>query len=535
MAPIARFLAGFAFMLFGLKLFSLNINQLTSHRFRKLVTRFTPNAFFAMCWGTILSILTAGKAILTPCIAGALLSFQAITIEKASLMVIWSCVGSTFFVYIAGYKLKTFILMIIGIFGLGYVFNKPKGWKTSLACVFSLGLILLGIQEIKESAITLIQLPILQSAIDTTKAYPIIALLAGAAISFCIQNVFGTLVIGISLVDTGALELEQAMLYTYGAYFGEGTAKFLYLPAFSTVYKRLIILLPAFYLLTFFIGVSSHFIERYWEIPLYYQFVNNLTDDPKRFFAHFNLALQLTTGIIFSLGLPLIVCLIKKIGAKHADIDVVKPLEIPQPVLEDPDLTLMLVKKEEIRLFQYVPKYFENVRSGVSLENPDLHESLHEQLTENFHKLHEIYSGLLNENSYDPSIGDEILRSIELQEFVNSLESNIYLFSLEIDVLLKLTKDRPQLSDIILRFVEALDVIILTMLESLKHPEKNNLDALNKITSERGEILESIRNKFSKDLNAAEQSSLRKIVNLFESSIWIASKISSLASMETHL
>ena len=101
MSSVAAFISGFAFFLVGLKLFSANLNQITSKRFRVLITRFTPNDWMAGLWGVLLSLLTAGNTILTPCITAGFKTVKAIDFRKSIQIVIWSRVGSCFFIYLA--------------------------------------------------------------------------------------------------------------------------------------------------------------------------------------------------------------------------------------------------------------------------------------------------------------------------------------------------------------------------------------------------------------------------------------------------
>jgi len=280
MESIAELLAGFAFFLVGLKLFSSNLNQLTSHRFRAFITHYTPNDFVAGLWGSILSIFTAGNTFLTPCVAGGLLTVKALTLRKAIMITIWSRVGSCFYIYLAGINIKLFVMFLIGITGISYAISKPKKLTTLAASTFSLGLVLFGIQEIKSSTKVLVTLPWFENLIQYTYQYPFIAFIAGVLFIICAQSLFGALVITVGFVASGVFNIQQALLFIYGLYLGEAILKIFYLPVFKRAFKKTIVLLPIFYFVAFFIGTLFFIAEHLSGIPITDSFYSLLDTVP---------------------------------------------------------------------------------------------------------------------------------------------------------------------------------------------------------------------------------------------------------------
>ncbi len=534
MESMATFIAGCAFFLVGLKSFAANLNQITSERFRALMTKFTPNDFIAGIWGVLLSLLTAGNTMLTPCITAGFESVKAITFRKGIQIVIWSRVGSTFFIYLAGFNIKLLVLTMLGLAGISFAVNRPKKYVNLASSVFYLGLVLYGIQLIKGSTKGLIHYPWFESIVHYAHEFPIIAFVAGFLFLMAAQSLFGVLVIALSFIETGVFGIEQALLFTYGAYLGEAVLKVCYLAAFKGVFRQIISLLPAIYLVAFLVGALTYFLDSVMGIPCIHALSKALASDDKRIMANVNLFVHLVTSLILSFNVVWLERIIKKtISGEVVEEKKLRPVEIPSQILDDALTTLALINKEELRFVEYFPEFMEHVRSGELATYPLLNAELHSELKTNLETLRGIYSKLLNRSQYKKEVSSKIIQGIERHNLTMSLEENLFKFCVLIEKLRKATESDAIISEKFLNFVEAMDTKLLSLIDVLREPEEEfNVTILRKITTVRDDLMKELREAYSTSLDDESKVDLLNLFNLFESSIWLIKKIGSIVEEE---
>ncbi|MFT4553547.1 MAG: phosphate:Na+ symporter [Chlamydiales bacterium] len=530
----AEFIAGFAFFLVGLKLFSVNLNQLTSKRFRTLITKYTSNDVMAGFSGVLLSLLTAGNTVLTPCIAAGFETVKAINFRKAIQIVLWSRVGACLFIYLAGLDIHIFILFLLGMAGISFASNKPKGYSTFASSAFDLGLVLFGITTIKHSTKVLLEFDWFSQIVEYTQLYPEISFLAGIVFILCSQSLFGAMVIAVSFIDSGVFNIEQAVLFSYGVYLGEAILKIFYLTAFKGIFKKVMSLLPAIYLFVFFVAFLDYILENYVGIPLIQAAAHAISSSPKQELAHINFGVHFVAVLLMSINVGRMEAFIHKVVGVVEE-DELEVFEVPEELLDDSEITMSLITKEELRLIKSFPKYMENVRSGVGLQDPLFHKSLHEYLHLNLQAIRNTYSGLLGRSRYHKKVSGQLLDGIEKQNLLMALEDNLFHFSTSIDLLRSMSKDDPEFSSKFLNFVEAMDATLLTLGDVMEDPsEKFNLSILKQITEGKEDFMKEIRDQYSSHLAILGRVELIKVVNLFESSVWVIHKITNVA-VENHV
>lgn len=530
MATFASFIAGFAFFLVGIKLFSANINQLTSKRFQSLVKRFTPNDYVAALWGIILSLITAGNTVLTPCITAGFESIKAINFRKAIQIVLWSRVGSCAFIYIAGFNIKVFILFMLGIAGLSFAFKRPRRYVSFASAIFDLGLILFGIQQIKSSTKLLVHYDWFEQMTLYAQDVPEAALVIGFLFLICAQSLFGGIVVALSFLDSHIFNAEQATLFLYGAYLGEAILKILYLRAFKGIFKQVMSLLPLIYFVTFFVGISSYIFGHYFGLPSIESLAHDYAKDVKQEIAHINFAVHLISVLILSFGVLAVQSTVYFFLGKAEETEEDDLIHIPEEVLHDPVMTLSLIRKEQTVLIKKLPLFISQSRSTESLKDPLLHAQLHKKLHENLQILRDVFSDILHNRHHNPEISQSLVLGIEKHNLLISLEENLYEFVNSLDHLRVSTKDNSELCEKFLNFAEAMDATLLSMIDLFQNPkEEFNVKILEQITSSREEFMKKLREDYSSQLDINEKLQLIQLINLFETNVWIIHKIARIA------
>ncbi|MCB1136938.1 MAG: Na/Pi cotransporter family protein [Chlamydiia bacterium] len=524
MISFAQFFAGFAFFLVGLKMFSTNLNQLTSLRFRKWITQFTPNNFIAAVWGVLLSILTAGNTYLTPFVCAGFQTVNALSLRRSIHMINWSRVGSCFYIYLAGFDIQIFILFLIGVAGTSFALSKPKRFSALMASVFALGLVLFGIQEIKDSTKIMVAFDWFNTIVAFANTHASVAFLAGLIFKIIAQSFFGALVVVLGLLDTNIFGIQQALLFMYGVYLGEAVLKALYLPILKDAFKQAVCMLPIYYGIAFLLGIGDYIAESYFDLPLLGYWAMKLSSSSKEFLAHVNFALHLLTALLITAFARPVESFLKSLASEGPG-EHIRPVDIPSDVLDDPVITMEMISKEEMRLVRYLPAYHENLRSGKALIDDSMQEYLHDNLSRNFATIRSIYADLLHRGSYHSTISALILSSIERQNLLVNLENNLFDFSQTITSLQKASVDDPDLRMRFLNFVEALDVILLSLLDLMDDPDPFRIEVIDALTREREDLLKEVRDHFSERLSMDQRVRLIRLINLFESSIWIMKRL----------
>lgn len=526
MASIAQFIAGFAFFMVGLKLFSTNLNQLTSFRIRKLITQFTPNNWSAGLWGIVVSVLTAGNTFLTPFIAAGFRTVNALDLRKAIHLVVWSRVGACFYIYLAGFNIKVFILFLIGMAGTSFGLSKPKRYATFMAAVFSLGLVLFGIQEIKGATKILVDYDWYQQVVGFANQHAIVALAAGSLFILASQSLFGALVVVLGLLDTRIFGTPQALLFMYGVYLGEAILKMAYLPALKGPFKKMMSLLPGFYLVAFVVGISLHLAEAYLPVPLLEGVARQWAVNDLQFLANVNFGVHLITAVLLSLSVLGLEKIMNRLGESKDGTEAIAPVEIPSGLLDDPLITMELIQKEEQRLVGYLPRYMDHVRTGRSRRDPGIQTDLHQDLERNFQTIRAVYSELLHRGSYHEQISGRLLDNIERQNVLMSLEANLYNFCNTLDAMQSGLANDPALQNKFMGFLESIDVLVLNLVDILVTRDPFYIETMKALTSDRTDLLQEIRTQYTTNLSPDLQELLVRLINLFESSVWLIRKTS---------
>ncbi|MGA8163843.1 MAG: Na/Pi symporter [Waddliaceae bacterium] len=519
MIAFSKFLAGLAFFLMGLRLFSANLNQLTGPGFRHLVVRFTRNNAMAGLSGIVLSLLTVGNAMITPLIAAGLQSVNAFTLHQSIYLIVWSRLGSCLFVYLAGFDIETLALFLVGVSGIVSALGKSRRFATFMMSIFALAMVLYGIQGIKDGAKVLLEMDWFTVVIAQALENPWIAFSAGWLFVVVSQSLFGALVL---VLSAGIFNMQAALLFVYGAYLGETTIKAFCLAGFKHAFRQAMGVMVLFYLLAFLIGMLFFFLEEQFSLP---QILVPYTHTNKVYLAHVNLGIHIIVVILLTLFAHKIESLLSGLSLGEKEDGELKVLSIPSEILDDPIITTDLISQEESRLLRQMPQYHDNLRSGKSLLRPSIQHRLHENLSKNFSIIRDAYRDLLNRSSYHQEISAHILEGIERQNLLTSLESNLYELSEVTDQFRLSFGSHKELAQRVLNFIEAIDFLLLSLIGIMESPKPEEIKMLDILTREHEDFKKIARSLFGPELTLEQEVYLIREMHLFESSTWLIKKL----------
>ena len=92
-----------------------------------------------------------------------------------------------------------------------------------------------------------------------------------------------------------------------------------------------------------------------------------------------------------------------------------------------------------------------------------------------------------------------------------------------------------RLSTLISTFIEAVDFVLLTLLDALEFSEGDCVDLLEQITEDRSDFVERIRRNYLADeagIGTAERSVLLEVTSVFERIVWMTHRLARLIGGE---
>ena len=253
-------------------------------------------------------------------------------------------------------------------------------------------------------------------------------------------------------------------------------------------------------------------------MKLYSSLANFLDANPSLVLSHINILLHLSTTVLLTLFLsPIQHCLIK---IKEKTIQTqMEGAFIPEDVLIDTDLSLPLIYAKEFTLIKELPKYLQILRNTASLEESKEHHKLHEHFLFHFSFIQQHFTELI-QKCLNKQESQQHLIKAEQSTLISELEENLFDFTCLMDSFRNSLEDSTDLKNRWINFVDAMDSILLIMIDTIEKPDEVNRDLLEKVTSHRENFLNDLRTEYIQNLEGKQRVLVVKIFNLFESNIW---------------
>lgn len=216
---IWQFLAGLGLFLFAMKQLEQALATLGSQSFRELLRRNTHSPARAILSGTLATTIVQSSSLVglfTLALAGA----GMLELRNAVGIILGSNLGTTvtgWLVATLGFKLSlgqlSLPLIAVGALGISLYNRQRATWQ----CILALGLLLFGLDYMKDSLAVMQQ----YFDIDAIRAlHPLTMFIVGAIFTAIIQSSSGTMVIVLSALNAGVVELPQAAALIIGADLG---------------------------------------------------------------------------------------------------------------------------------------------------------------------------------------------------------------------------------------------------------------------------------------------------------------------------
>lgn len=520
MSNIINAFAGLGILFAGLNLLTSVMRDIASSKFlRNILVKMTKTQSKSIISGALLGGLTQSTSAATFACIG-LLESGAINFSRTLTLISWASVGQSVIVFLVAINIKMISFISLAIVGVMYLFNLHReiNSKKIINAFFSFGLILFGLSLIKETSHVLNALPILTDFFTFSRESFLIGFIVGTIAAIIIQSSSTVSIIAITLNIAGIITFNDALILIFGANFGSGLSVLLFTShlagrqkqvaifAFATKLFGIIALLPIF-----FIDQSKLLssLQLNYDLSIYVVICIVYA------------VLQLAGAITISFFQGLIIKLLNLISPISEEDNLSKLRYIYAEASEDTQSAVALTIKEQNKLINELTFYLQPIRneSETHISSVPI-KTRHELGVKITASIKEFLSDTIKRGQSD-SVTKDLFILQNRNEAIESIIQTVYSFS---DTLLLEFAYKKKLGG---SLTESLHMILSLLVDHINGDE-DNLEMLSELTSERGALMDNIRNSLSVS-NAADgtngKQSLYLATSLFERTLWLIKQI----------
>ena len=267
---IVVLMAGVAIFMFGMHLASQALEKLVVNHTTKLMNRLSESNFLAIAVGISLTTLLQSSGAVTSMLVN-LGSARVINLRQVMGVIIGTAVGSTLTVQLISLDLGQYALPLFSFSFVFYFLTKKSLLKQFATVGLGFSLLFMGLAMISQSAHFFAGLEAVKEVLSTLSANPMYTLLISTLLCAVVHSSAVTIGIAMGLAQAGAISLNDAIYWVYGA--NVGTTRvliFLIGPAHS-----LLLSFVAYFQTTISRSVAnSHLILNLLTAGLFFPFIN---------------------------------------------------------------------------------------------------------------------------------------------------------------------------------------------------------------------------------------------------------------------
>jgi phosphate:Na+ symporter len=315
------------------------------------------------------------------------------------------------------------------------------------------------------------------------------------------------------------------MMALYGANVGSTFARKVLSSTLTGAVRQLTAFQDLFKMAGAALFVFLLYLEAFQGIPLVHALVAHLSSRTDRQLALVFLLFNLTLAIFFSIFQNKILRVLEHRFPDDGEDDLSRPHFLYDEALDEPSTALDLIEKEQLRLVKALLIYPQAMRAGNKSPEHANAARTHKPFTDLAGRIEHFQHELMNFK----------LGSAEMERLTR-LQGRLSLIVYIEDSLKTLhasTESIPHhasLVDLVSTFIEGLDFILMTGVDAIETKDPMAIQMFSGITSDRGDIVERIRNDFfaGSDVDAADRAVLLQVTSVFERIVWMAHRLAGL-------
>ena len=508
---IVSFLAGLGLFFVGLQTLTDYLKILTNKKVRELIIRFTKTAAQGIFLGGILVSVTQSLSALVFTLIG-MARAKAIEVKQALPIIIGGNIFAGFIIFLISFDIKVVILLVLGLSAILFTSVKSKKYTNYFGLIFGLALLFFGLFTMQTGVSPLIEMPWMQEALIGSQGKYIAVFIISALISLIIHSAMAAIIIGLALTNSGLLSFQDAMMLVYGANVGSSVLTFI-LSAKITGKSKQVAMFQGFYnFLGALVVIPLFILETYRGIPLLGAFIQSVSANMAVQLALLFTIFNIIPGFLLLAILPFISRLLSRFWPESLEEKLAAPKFIYNNITSDSESALLLLKLEQANLLNLISATFELLRQKEGhlkmASYMEGYQSLKTTINETITEISS--SGRLIFEQYET-----LNQSITIQSKLNALFENIVALSENYRVLSKAGHGKQFINS----SIEALDIILMTLLDVVNLKENEDADLLHVMTSEAGNGIKIVRKAYlshEKKLDADEKLNLLETMNRCE-------------------
>ena len=514
---IAELLGGLGLFFVGIRMVSSNLKLMTSRKFKLFIARFTDSGFMAGLWGALSGFITQSTSV-TTFIVASLISSGLISVRKSLPLIFWSNPGCSTLVLIAVLDIKLVVLILLGVSGICYAFEKPKQLRHAVGALFGISLLFLGLSMVSAGASPFAEYPWFKTLLYDMRDSYLLTFLIGTLLAFVSQTSIGIIIIAITMTNAGLLSIEQTLMIIYGTHLGSSITTYVLSSGLKGSAKQPVMAQVCFNVIGVVLFVAMFYVEILAGIPLVRSFVALISDDIRHQAACVVLLFNISVPVVLSFVLNPFCRMLERFWPPLAEEELSRVKYIHEHAVDDPETAVLLIEKELTRLLKRIPLYLDRLRPQENNPGSVGIEGHHAAFAAVSSETEIFISDLFHRDSATV-ISETLINLQNRHNLINTLEDNCY----EMVVSMR-EKTTHTLSDrLVMNIVESLDALVLTAIDVTQSPDPDDLDIMDRLTSDRGQLMEKIRHTYlssEQDFTPEERSLILFITSLFERSVW---------------
>jgi phosphate:Na+ symporter len=518
---VAAALGGLGIFFAGMFQLKENLKKLTSRRFRQLMASWTrrpgTGVVLGIAAGGVMQSTTAVTFILASMISSGMLS-----VAGAFPVIAGANVGSTLLVMLATLDIHLFVLLVLGIAGISFTFERLSGIRTLASAVFGVGLVLFGLQMLQSGVMPLTREPWFGDLLSLAGASYFLPLVVATGLTLIAQSTNSVILLTITLTAAGGLSFEQAMMAIFGCNVGAGFQSLLLSSHLHGKPKQVAIYQLLFNGCTACLMVALFFIEQYGNILLTEALTKSLADALPLQLALVQLSYNVVGAVFMLMVQPWIVRFLAWRYPALPDEDDGRPVHIHHQASGEPESALELVGLEQQRLAACLPQCLEIARSS-----PKDGLALIERRNQNFLALSaEIRMFLRHLGDAPFSLGgyDRLNRAINTQRILEGLNETV----VELARAAKQAQDDPLSRQLMSNVIEGIDAAVLVMVDALADRSGEDRALFYAVTRDRADVVQRLRQEYlahDASLTTSHKGSILIVTNLTERALWLLAQL----------
>jgi len=272
--------------------------------------------------------------------------------------------------------------------------------------------------------------------------------------------------------------------------------------------------------------VVLFYIEQFSGIPLIKALIQSLSHNPDREIVYLVVFYNFAIPLLASLFYSRIYSILNRFWPPTKEEALAKIKFIKDHSLDDPAAALIMVEKELLRLIRRFPEYLSGLRiretgSGAGGDIAHYHVAFQDISREIAYILSDIAGLELEKES-----GAALLKLLNIQELITALEQNLVAFS---EIAVK-SGEPEMLARFFLVILESQEFLLLHAVDTLAGNDSEDLTILKTLTADNGETVKQVRTRYleaEKDFALHEKATLYKLSSLFERTVWLLNRLSS--------